>query len=189
MIWSVIIIARNWYVFAWFSVLSSFCLRALSKNKLKRFPGAAFINCRSLEYLWVRFLKHIISIDYFSTAIKVRPIYTFQHFCSGKLCRRVTYNFIATRRKKSRFLQPVTYFKCVCLSLGLFLCFPRNRSSIGTYHQLACAKKCQILTQIKSPTNKISEESRPFSPSFVFWLASFMLFLLFYLEDPLTTTK
>ena len=180
------IIARNWYVFAWFSVLSSFCFRALSKNKLKRFPGAAFINCRSLEYLWVRFLIHIISL---STAIKVRSIYTFQHFCSGKLCRRVIYNFIATRRKKSRFLQSVTYFKCVCLSVGLFLCFPCNRSSVGTYHQLACAKTCQILTQIKSPTNKISEESRPFSPTFVFWLANVMLFLFFYLEDPLTTTK
>lgn len=102
---------------------------------------------------------------------------------------RVIYNFIATRRKKSRFLQSVTYFKCVCLSLGLFLCFPCNRSSVGTYHQLACAKTCQILTQIKSPTNKISEESRPFSPTFVFWLANVMLFLLFYLEDPLTTTK
>ncbi|XP_066019549.1 leucine-rich repeat protein soc-2 homolog [Pocillopora verrucosa] len=59
----------DWIPEKWFD-LPNLKYIALSKNKLKRFPGAAFINCRSLEYLSVDY-NEITSI----TCPNLQPFY------------------------------------------------------------------------------------------------------------------
>ena len=54
---------------------------ALSKNKLKKFPSASFINCRSLLYLWVLFVWNTKSLNVFFSLIFLSYLNVHVYFC------------------------------------------------------------------------------------------------------------